>query len=135
MYRLILSLVWIGVARLCAQVELGSLVGMVTDPQGAPVAGATIEFRSVATNVKREVTTSASREYNSLPLQPGRYVISVRQSGFREKAAEVVLGVSQRAQVDFSLEIGQVNEQVSVSAATTTVETASSEIGQVRAAK
>jgi hypothetical protein len=123
------------VSKLFAQVELGSLVGMVNDPQGSPVAGATVEFRATTTNVKRQVTTSTSGEFNSLPLQPGRYIISVRQAGFREKAVEVVLGVSQRLQVDFALEIGQVNEQVSVSAAATTIETASSEIGQVRGSK
>ena len=122
-------------APVWAQVELGSLVGMVTDPQKAPVAGAAVEFRSLTTNVKRQVTTSASGEFNSLPLQPGRYVISVKQAGFREKAVEVVLGVSQRLQLDLALEIGQVNEQVNVTANAATVETASSEIGQVRGSK
>jgi carboxypeptidase family protein len=118
-----------------AQVELGSIVGEVSDPQKAPVAAAVVEIRSLTTNVKREVTTSVNGEYNSLPIQPGRYVVTVRQPGFREKAAEITLGVSQRLQLDFSLEIGAVNEQVSVSASAVTIETASSEIGQVRAAK
>ena len=45
------------VSKLFAQVELGSLVGMVNDPQGSPVAGATVEFRATTTNVKRQVTT------------------------------------------------------------------------------
>src|SRR5713101_875786 len=99
------------------QFELGSIVGLVTDPQKAPVAGAAVEIRSLTTNVKREVTTSASGEYNSLPLQPGRYVVTVRQQGFREKSAELSIGVSQRVQADFALELGSVNEQVSVSAA------------------
>ena len=74
---------------LWAQVELGSLVGMVSDPQKAPVAGASVEFKSSATNIKRQATTSASGEFDSLPLQPGRYIITIRQSGFREKAVEV----------------------------------------------
>ncbi len=118
-----------------AQVEAGSLVGMVVDPQKSPVAGAAVEFRSLTTNVKREVVTSQNGEYNSLPLQPDRYTITVRMAGFRERSAEVTLAVGQRLQVDFPLEIGQVNEQVNVSAAPVTIETASSEIGQVRGAK
>src|SRR5947207_12708061 len=88
------------------QFELGSIVGLVTDPQKAPVAGAAVEIRSLTTNVKREVATSASGEYNSLPLQPGRYSITVHQQGFRDKSTELTLGVSQRLQVDFSLELG-----------------------------
>jgi hypothetical protein len=118
-----------------SQFELGSVVGLVTDPQNAPVAGATVEIRSLSTNVKREVTTSASGEYNSLPLPPGRYAVVVRHQGFREKAAEITLGVSQRLQADFTLELGAVTEQVSVSASAAVIETESSEIGQVRSAK
>src|SRR4051794_8912973 len=87
-----------------AQFELGSIVGNVTDPQKAPIAGATVSIRSTTTNVNREVMTSSGGEYNSLPLQPGTYTVTVKQQGFREKASEVTLGVSQRLQVDFTLE-------------------------------
>src|SRR5260221_10113823 len=87
------------------QFELGSIVGLVTDPQRAPVAGATVEIRSLTTNVKREETTSASGEYNSLPLQPGRYSVTVHHPGFREQSTDLTLGVSQRLQVDFSLDL------------------------------
>lgn len=130
----VLCLFWTSLPA-SAQFELGSVVGLVTDQQKAPVAGATVEIRSLTTNVKREVTTSVSGEYNSLPLQPGRYLVTVRQQGFRDKSAELSIGVSQRVQADFPLELGAVNEQVSVSAAVATIETESSEIGQVRAAK
>ncbi|HUS05526.1 MAG TPA: carboxypeptidase regulatory-like domain-containing protein [Bryobacteraceae bacterium] len=117
------------------QFELGSIVGLVTDPQKAPVAGAVVEIRSSTTNVKREALTTQGGEYNSLPLQPGAYVVTVRHPGFRERSVTLTVGVSQRLQADFSLELGNVSEQVSVSAAAATIETASSEIGQVRAAK
>src|SRR5260370_22894089 len=94
---------------LWAQVEQGSLVGVVTDPQKAPVAGATVEFRSLTTNVKRSTATNASGEYNSLPLQPGRYSVTVRQPGFRERTAEVTLDVGRRLPLDFALELGAVS--------------------------
>ena len=119
---------------LWAQMEQGSLVGVITDPQRAPVAGAAVEFQSLATNVKRSTVTNASGEFNSLPLQPGRYSVTVRQAGFREKTAEVTLDVGQRLQLDFALELGAVSEQVSVAANAVAVETASSEIGQIRPA-
>jgi hypothetical protein len=117
---------------LSAQIEQGSFVGVVSDPQKSPVAGASVEFLSLDTNVKRSTVTNATGEYNSLPLQPGRYSITVRQPGFRERTAETTLGVGQRLQLDFALEIGAVSEQVSVSANAATIETATSEIGQVR---
>src|SRR2546427_654556 len=117
------------------QFELGSVVGVITDPSHVAVAGATVEIRSLSTNVKREVATSASGEYNSLPLQPGRYAIAVRQQGFREQTLEVTLAVGQRLQADFALELGAVTEKVNVTASTGLVETASSEISKVRLAK
>ncbi len=117
------------------QFEFGSIVGVVTDPTKAPVAGATVEFRSLTTNVKREATTSPAGEYNSLPLPPGRYAVVVRQQGFREQTAEVNLAVGQRLQVDFALELGAVTEQVNVTASTGVIETASSEISKLKTAK
>src|SRR3954452_6638568 len=120
---------------LWGQIEQGSLVGIVTDPQKAPVADASVEFVSLRTNVKRGTVTNSVGEYNSLPLQAGRYSVTVHQPGFRDRTAEVTLGVGQRLQLDLALEIGAANKQVSVSAAVTTIETESSEIGQVRAAK
>ena len=119
---------------LWGQIEQGSLVGVVTDPQKAPVSGAAVEFRSLSTNVKRSTVTNASGEYNSLPLQAGRYSVTVHQPGFRDRTTEVTLGVGQRLQIDFALEIGAVNEQVNVTANAGAVETASSEVGQVRPA-
>jgi hypothetical protein len=111
------------------------IIGRVTDQQHAPIANAKVEIRSLETNVKREVTTSDSGEYNSLPLQPGHYSVVVHQEGFQERSAEVTVGVSQRVQADFGMELGSVTEKVDVSATAVTIDTASSEIGQVRAAK
>src|SRR6266487_7018430 len=124
-----------GALTLWAQIEQGSIVGIVIDPQKAPVAGAVVTFRSLTTNVLREEQTKSQGEYNSLPLQPGRYAVTVRQPGFREQTVEVTLGVGQRLQLDFALELGAVTEQVSVSASASALETASSEIGQVRPAR
>ncbi len=118
-----------------AQFEQGSIVGTVTDQQKAAIAGATVEIRSIGTNVSRDVVTSSNGEYNSLPLAPGRYTVTVRQQGFRDKAIEVNLGVSQRLQADITLELGSVNEQVLVQATPPAIETESSDIGQVKEAK
>ncbi len=118
-----------------AQFELGTVTGVITDPSKSPVAGATVEIRSLTTNVLRTVASAASGEFHSLPLQPGRYSITVKAQGFRDRIVEVTLGVSQRLQADIALELGSVNEQVVVSAAAAVIDTASSEIGQVRLAK
>src|SRR3954466_13032255 len=114
-----------GAITLWAQIEQGSVVGIVSDPQKAPVAGAAVTFRSLTTNVQREDLTKSDGEFNSLPLQPGRYAVTVKHAGFREQTVEAPLGVGQRLQIDFTLELGTVSEQVSVSASATVLETAS----------
>jgi len=68
------------------QFEQGLIVGIVSDPQNAPIAGAPVQIRSTTTNVARDVTTSTSGEYNSLPLTPGRYTVTVRMMGFKERS-------------------------------------------------
>lgn len=118
-----------------AQFDLGSIVGIVSDPQKAPVAGATVEIKSVATNVSRTVTTSEAGEYNSLPLPPGKYTVTIRQPGFQTRTTEVNLPVGQRVQVDIGLEVGQVSEQITVQAQAQLLETGSSEISNVRLQK
>lgn len=120
---------------LFAQLELGSIVGQITDPQQAFISGAVVQIRSTTTNVSREVVSSSNGEYNSLPLPAGRYTISVRQPGFRERSMEVVLGVSQRLQADFTLEVGSVTDHVMVEARPAAIETQSSDIGQVKQAQ
>src|SRR5262245_35693889 len=122
-------------ATLRAQIEQGSFAGIVLDPQKAPVVGAAVTFRSLTTNVQREERTKSEGEYNSLPLQPGRYAVTVRQPGFREQTVEVTLAVGQRMQLDFALELAGVNNEVNVSGTATVLETASSEIRQVRPAR
>ena len=63
-------------------------------------------FAASTTNVQARGGHIHRGEYNSLPLTPGRYTVTVQQPGFRERTIEVNLGVSQRVQMDFSLELG-----------------------------
>lgn len=118
-----------------AQFELGSIVGMVRDRSQAPVAGAKVEVRSLTTNLVRELTTSATGEFNSLSLPPGRYTVKVSHTGFGDKTQNIDLPVGQRAELDFALEIGAVSEQVTVAAEAPLLESASSELSNVRTEK
>src|SRR5262249_30660827 len=61
--------------------------------------------------------------------------IAVREHGCREETLEATLGVGQRLQADFALQLGAVSEKVDVTATTSLIETASSEISKVRLAK
>jgi len=118
-----------------AQFDLGSVVGTVKDPSGLAVAGATVELRSQTTNVVRQAKTADDGRFDFLSLQPDTYALSAKHEGFREKAQSFTLAVGQRTELDVSLDIGSVNEQVTVAADAARVETASSELSNVRTNK
>jgi hypothetical protein len=118
-----------------AQFQFGSVVGLVKDASQAPVPGAAIEIRSRSTNVARQAVTNAAGEYNFVSMPPDRYTLTVRHEGFREQGRALELSVDQRIEGDFTLEIGNVNEQVTVVGDAPLLETATSELGNVRSEK
>src|SRR4051794_22664523 len=126
-------------AALCglcsAQFDLGSIAGAVKDPSGLAVAGATVELRSQTTNVVRQAKTSEAGRFDFLSLRPDTYTLTARHEGFREKTQTFTLAVGQRTELDMALDIGSVNEQVTVAAEAARVETASSELSNVRTTK
>ena len=117
------------------QFQSGSVVGVVRDQSQAPVPAAAVEIRSQTTNVARQLTTSSAGEYNFVSLPPDKYKITVRHEGFREQARELELSVGQRLEADFALALGSVNEQVTVEGESPLLETASSDLGNIRSEK
>jgi len=69
-----------------AQAIYGSIIGTVTDPQGAAVPGAKVTVTNVRKGTKDEVTTNADGNYNVTHLIPDLYSVRVEAPNF--KAAE-----------------------------------------------
>jgi hypothetical protein len=114
-----------------AQSTTGNIAGTVTDPSGAPVAGAKVTAVNISTNVVRTTATLADGSYSLLFLPVGTYRIEVNVSGFKKfEQTGVVLDVNRNPKVDAVLEVGAVNETVEVKADATTVETTVPALGQ-----
>jgi hypothetical protein len=129
--KLVLSLL-IGAILLHAQFEYGEILGVVRDPSGAVVPGAKVTLRNVETNVERVETTNGQGAYSFPGQRAGQYVVQTEQNGFRTtKTEQLTLRTGDHMRIDVQLETGQVNEQVSVSAAATVLETDTSSLGQV----
>src|SRR6202021_2131737 len=75
-------------------VVTGGLTGVVTDPTGSVIAGATVSLQNQATTEVQSTTTGATGIYQFTLLKPGIYVVSVSQPGFKQATAtvEVLLG-------------------------------------------
>jgi hypothetical protein len=115
-----------------AQISSATLVGTVTDPTGAAVAGATVEARNNATSVMRSAKTDGSGQYVIPDLPAAHYTLTVSTSGFKTFVApNLELMVGQRAMVNVSLEVGAVQQNLTVEATAPMIDTASSSVGQV----
>src|SRR5215470_1746224 len=115
-----------------AQQFTGALQGMVQDSNGAVVAGAEVTITNQNTNVTINMATGGNGHYIAPQLPPGVYKVTVKKSGFKTSTiADIKIDVQQIREADFTLEVGQTNETVSVSASgTTALETTSSTIAQ-----
>ena len=134
--RLLRSLMCAGLVMspsiLFAQSYTGTLVGTVKDTSGAVIPHATVTITNQQTDRRESVTTNLEGRYTSLPLPPGSYRVEAGLQGFRRAArADVVLQVNATLVIDFSLDVGDLTDEVEVRANTTLLETTSGTVGKV----
>lgn len=110
----------------------GRIRGVVTDPSGAVVAGATITATNVATGIKKEVKSATDGTYEFLQLAaPSIYSVAAKMTGFKNfEASNLSLGLTQVYVLNIQLEVGSVTQTVTVEAAPAQVETTSMQLGK-----
>src|SRR5438270_2717120 len=84
-----------------SQIETGTIVGRVQDASGGAVPKAKIAIRSFATNLVVDTQSNEAGRYQSPPLKPGAYNVSVTVSGFKQSTSDVRVEVNERVGVDF----------------------------------
>ncbi len=114
------------------QTDTAAIVGTVADQSGAVVPDAVVTLINVGTNAKTVAKTNADGNYIATPLKIGNYTVGVEAQGFKSiTRTGIVLNVQDRLRVDLSLEIGSVNEQITVNAAAPLLQSESSALGEV----
>src|SRR3954469_17471595 len=118
---------------LIAQTFRGTILGTVTDPQGAVIPGAKVTVHNVNTGLERTTQTSADGSYSVPELPIGTYTVTVTQSGFQTAVtSNVVVDVSAERRVDTTLKTGTTSTVVEISGETLPqVETTSNDLGSV----
>ena len=109
-----------------AQVAGATLTGAVTDVQGGAIADAKVSVRNVATNVLVETATNASGVFTVPNLNAGDYEVSISASGFSTAMSKVALTVGAKQEMNLSLAVGQITQQVTVTDAAPQVQLATS---------
>ncbi len=114
--RLAVCLLVVGGAGI-AQTSRGTVSGTILDPSGAVVAGATLALTHTEAGVRRTAISNGAGIYRFDSVDLGRYEIKVTQQGFRPFLA-TAFGVeaNRTTTIDVRLEVGGVDQQVTVSA-------------------
>ncbi len=117
---------------LLAQLDRGSVVGLVTDPVGARVPGAQVTVTNLGTNQSVIVTTDDNGQYAADLLRIGTYSVTVEKPGFQKAVqSNVDVGVNQTARLDIALRIGSATESVQVTGASPLLQTEASSLGTI----
>ena len=97
----------------------GSIVGIVRDPTGKPLADTKVEITNNATRARINLTASSDGLYSSGPIQPGDYALLVEIKGFNRELVPVVVQVGNVTRADVTMKVGTVARQVEIPGGTT----------------
>lgn len=108
-----------------------ALTGTVTDPSGAVLPGATVELISRATVATRTAITSDEGVYSFQQMDPGVYRLEVSMIGFKtlvQDRLDISVGIT--TTYNATLELGDIQEEVIVNAASSMLNTTDASLGQ-----
>ena len=112
-----------------AQVTTATISGIARDGSGAVLPAAKVTVRNVQTGATRVLTTDEGGRYRAPQLPLGSYEIEAELSGFKTEVRRGIdLTVGREAVVDFVLQVGDVTEQVTVTAEAPVLETTSAAV-------
>jgi Carboxypeptidase regulatory-like domain len=110
----------------------GTISGIIMDPAGAVISGATVTATNVQTGVQRTLTTDAKGFYSFVGLPIGTYNIAVHHTGFKDfQVTGITVDANSSLTVDAKLQVGTVQQEVSVTGNAVQVETVNTQMGEV----
>jgi hypothetical protein len=114
-----------------AQVYSASITGVVTDPSGAVIPGATVTATNTANGFTYPATTNSAGRYTLVNLPPSTYQLTVDAKGFeRSVQSGIALVVSQHATANVQLKVGAATQSVTVTGAAPLLQAQDATTGQ-----
>src|SRR5882757_4789469 len=115
-----------------AQEVTATIVGTVTDPSGAAVAGAAVTAKDTDRGTVWTSTTNETGSFNVPRLPVGTYEVKVAATGFQAAAhTPITLVLNQSARLDFQMSVGQASETVEVTSIAPTLKTETTEVDTI----
>jgi hypothetical protein len=117
---------------IAGQEARGTILGRVTDPQGAVVPGASVVITHTSTNSTSRTTTNETGYFQVSLLDVGKYTVTVETAGFKKSVlGPVDVSVGSRLELNVQLTIGNLTDIVNVSAEAPMLETTTASGGRV----
>ena len=114
---------------LFGQAGTGTITGVVSDPAGAVIAGASIEARNTDTNAPYPTVTTETGAYTITRLPPGPYSVSVTAPGFKTfTRTGLTVDAGQTVPLNLALEVGATTESITVQANASLLKTESGDV-------
>jgi hypothetical protein len=114
-----------------AQTVGANVGGVITDPSGARLPGATVTVTNSGNGAAQTFITGAEGNYRAVALQPGSYTIKAELQGFAPQTRSVILTVGADTVVNLSLSLAAVQESVTVTGAASLVSVNKAELSSV----
>ena len=119
-------------APAAAQSFYGSLISVTQDAQGGVIPGATVVLTNTATNERREGVTGEDGTYRFVNLVPGTYRLEVELAGFQRYVRDqIVVNVQSTPRIEATLQLGSLQETVSVTGEAPLLQTENTSVGTV----
>ena len=135
------SLIWVALVAIAsvifpkiviAQTSYGSIVGTVSDSQGALISGAQVRLTNRGTNAEQTAVTGTGGTYTFINLNPGAYSVTVTNQGFKSATNDgIEVSIGGATRVDLVLQVGDVSQSVTVTSTTADIQTDSATLGGV----
>jgi len=114
------------------QTETATVSGLVTDRTAAAVSGAEVRLQSAERGTVTTTTTNNSGIYVFPNVQPGQYQISIQKQGFKQvDLLGLIVNIQDHIDQNFRLEVGSVNESVTVEAGASMINTMDASVSTV----
>ncbi len=124
-------LAFVAVPRASAQGAVAEVNGSAVDSSGAVLPGVTITLTEETTGLVRSVISNETGRYSVQALQPGRYTMRAELAGFQAQSLSgVTVNVGQALTLNFSLPLGTLQDQITVTGEAPLIEVTTTELGK-----
>ncbi len=115
-FKLLISLALLCAATF-AQSTTGTLMGTVTDPNGAVIPNAKVTITDTNTGLAKTLTTNGEGKYFAPSLQPGEFTLTAEATGFQKLTKQGIrLEISQTAEVNVQLSVSGTEQVIDIGA-------------------